>query len=112
MVQLESEKKVKRRCCGLGSKIQTATLPDGGTTTEFQNWRVSFGTAKPKRKRTKVVNVLTKEAIEADRTGGYLHGRLLEIAPQNLFEPAYYYLERAARVGATHTHTRARARPS
>ena len=94
MVQLESEKKEKRRCCGLGSKIQTATLPDGGTTTEFQNWRVSFGTAKPKRKRTKVVMGLTKEAIEADRTGAYLHERLLEvIAPQNLFEPSYYYVE-------------------
>ena len=93
MVQLESEKKVKRRCCGLGSKIQTATLPDGGTTTEFQNWRVSFGTAKPKRKRTKVVHGLTKEAIEADRTGGYLHGRLLEVAPENLFAADYYYLE-------------------
>ena len=55
MVQLESEKKVKRRCCGFGSKIQTAVLPDGGTTTEFQNWRVSFGTQKPKRSKTKVI---------------------------------------------------------
>ena len=93
MVQLESEKKVKRRCCGLGSKIQTAVLPDGGSTTEFQNWRVSFGTAKPKRKRTKVIMGLTKEAIEADRTGGYLHERLLEVAPENLFAPNYYFLE-------------------
>ncbi|KAH8045478.1 hypothetical protein JL720_16681 [Aureococcus anophagefferens] len=52
MVLLESEKKVRRRCW-CGSKIQTATLPDGNTTTDFQNWRVSFGAAKPKRKRTK-----------------------------------------------------------
>ena len=94
MVQLESEKKVRRRCCGFGSKIQTATLPDGNTTTDFQNWRVSFGAAKPKRKRTKVVMGLTKEAIEADRTGGYLHERLLEVvAPQNLFGADYYFIE-------------------
>ena len=97
MVLLESEKKVRRRCW-CGSKIQTATLPDGNTTTDFQNWRVSFGAAKPKRKRTKVVMGLTKEAIEADRTGGYLHERLFEAAqddrpPRNLFGADYYYLE-------------------
>ncbi|KAH8062994.1 hypothetical protein JL721_8614 [Aureococcus anophagefferens] len=93
MVLLESEKKVRRRCW-CGSKIQTATLPDGNTTTDFQNWRVSFGAAKPKRKRTKVVMGLTKEAIEADRTGGYLHERLLEVvAPQNLFGADYYFIE-------------------
>ncbi|KAJ1445899.1 hypothetical protein M885DRAFT_548363 [Pelagophyceae sp. CCMP2097] len=91
VVQLDE--RVRRRWCGLGSKIQTAPLPDGGTTLAFQNWRVAFGKAK-KPKKTKSLQGVTKEAIAADRTGAYVHSLLLAAyAPQNIFGPEYYCLE-------------------
>ncbi|KAJ8605328.1 hypothetical protein CTAYLR_002367 [Chrysophaeum taylorii] len=94
MVLLDAERKPKRRCCGLGSKVETAVLPDGGLTTEFQNWRISFGHSRPSWKGTKLLQGITKDSILADRAGGFVHSRLSEIvAPKTLFGPSYYFLE-------------------
>ena len=61
---------------------------------------MSFGPQKPKRAKTKVILGITREAVEADRTGGYLHSRLLEVAlPRNLFGMDYYFLEHGSRAG-------------
>lgn len=94
MVLLDAERKVKRRCCGLGSKVQTAVLPDGGLTTEFQNWRIAFGQNDVISNKFKVLQGITKDSILADRSGGYVHSRLQDlVAPKHLFGRGYYSLE-------------------
>ena len=84
----------KKRYLGCLWELETVTLPGGAPTTDFQHWRISFGMQKPRSSKTKVLRGITKEAIEADRSGGYLHKRLLQAcAPQNLYGQDYYYLE-------------------
>ena len=84
----------KKRYLGCLWELETVTLPGGAPTTDFQHWRISFGMQKPRSSKTKVLRGVTKEAIEADRSGGYLHKRLLQAcAPQNLYGQDYYFLE-------------------
>ena len=95
----------KKRYLGCLWELETVTLPGGAPTTDFQHWRISFGMQKARSSKTKILRGVTKEAIEADRSGGYLHKRLLQAcAPQNLYGQDYYYLEYrtipASRVGA------------
>lgn len=95
MVLLDAERKVKRSCCGFGPRVDVAALPNGDLTTDFQNWRISFGAKNISHwKRTKVIHGITKDAIKSDRNGTYMHSRLQEIAaPQMLFGKDYYVLE-------------------
>lgn len=94
MVLLDAERKIKRRCCGLGPRVDAAVLPNGELTTEFQNWRISFGNSASYWKRPKVIHGITKGAINSDRNGDYVHSRLQEIAaPKLLFGKDYYFLE-------------------
>ena len=84
----------KKRYLGCLWELETVTLPGGAPTTDFQHWRISFGMQKPRSSKTKVLRGVTKEAIEADRSGGYLHKRLLQAcAPSNLYGQDYYFLE-------------------
>ena len=84
----------KKRYLGCLWELETVTLPGGAPTTDFQHWRISFGMQKARSSKTKILRGVTKEAIEADRSGGYLHKRLLQAcAPQNLYGQDYYYLE-------------------
>ena len=84
----------KKRYLGCLWELESVKLPDGAPTTDFQHWRISFGMQKPRSSKTKVIKGITKEAIEADRSGAYLHKRLLEVChPQNLYGQDYYLLE-------------------
>ena len=95
----------KKSYLGCLWELETVTLPGGAPTTDFQHWRISFGMQKPRSSKTKVLRGITKEAIEADRSGGYLHKRLLQAcAPQNLYGQDYYYLE--YRISRDHAPTR------
>ena len=85
-------KKTKRKYGGLGPPIKTATLPDGTETTEFQDWRVSFGRKRTRRRRDiRVIEGVTMEGIVADRSGA-LPWRSSSSRCGQLFEPTYYYL--------------------
>jgi len=87
-------KKVKHKYMGLGPKIRTVTLPDGTESTEFQDWRMSFGRKKTRRRRDiRVLEGVTKEGLLADRSGMYFYDKLCAVAPGLLFEPNYYILQ-------------------
>ena len=75
---------LRRRCFGLGSKVEVAFLPDGSCTRWFQQWRVSFDGD------IKVLRCVTKQSL-------LRHGiweRLAEVVkPRTLFEAGSYLLE-------------------
>mmetsp|Transcript_29765 Transcript_29765/g.38383 ORF Transcript_29765/g.38383 Transcript_29765/m.38383 type:complete len:344 (+) Transcript_29765:61-1092(+) len=70
------------------------TLANGHKTTDYQVWRIAFG-QKEKGVERYVVNtnpIILKELTD-DRAGLVIYKKLLEVSPERLYPPDYYYLE-------------------
>ena len=68
----------KKRYLGCLWELETVTLPGRPRRRTSSTGALVSGCKNPPAQKQKYLRGITKEAIEADRSGGYLHKRLLQ----------------------------------